>query len=58
MKQLEQFDNYILSKGLNLKKIKLLNAIIWINMSPLHSYPLSNFLFNLGKIMLYNELKI
>ena len=57
MKQLEQFDNYILNKGLNLKKIKLLNAIIWINMSPLHSYPLSNFLFNLGKLTLYNDLK-
>ena len=57
MKQLEEFDNYILNKGLNLKKIKLLNAIIWINMSPLHSYPLSNFLFNLGKLNLHNELK-
>jgi choline kinase/aminoglycoside phosphotransferase len=58
MKQLEKFDNYILNKGLNLKKIKILNAIIWINMSPLHTYPLSNFLFNLGKSCLYHELLI
>lgn len=57
MKQLEKFDNYILNKNLNLKKIKILNALIWINMSPLHCYPLSNFLFNLGKYTLYNEFK-
>ena len=56
MKQLERFDTYVLNKGLNLKKIKILNALIWINMAPLHCYPLSNFLFNLGKISLYKTM--
>ena len=38
------------------KKIDILNGLIWINMSPLHTYPLSNFLFNLGKLKLHNTL--
>ncbi len=53
MNNLLEFDAYILKKGLDLEKIKILNSLIWINMSPLHSYPLSNFLFNLGKYSLH-----
>jgi NDP-sugar pyrophosphorylase family protein len=54
--ELHDFDKYIEGRGLNLKKIKILNSLIWINMSPLHSYPLSNFLFNLGKYSLHKIL--
>ena len=39
--------------GLDVRKIRTLSAIIWINMAPLHQYPLSKFLFNFGKYNLY-----
>ena len=43
---------FILDEGLDLNKVKILTAIIWINMAPLHEYPLNNFLFNFGKYTL------
>jgi NDP-sugar pyrophosphorylase family protein len=52
--QLEDYERFIRENELDLKKIKILTAIIWINMSPLHEYPLSNFLFNFGKYNLHN----
>jgi hypothetical protein len=46
---------FIIDKGLDLKKVKILTALIWINMAPLHEYPFNNFLFNYGKYKL-NEI--
>jgi len=43
-------------KGIDITKIKILTAIIWLNMSPLHTYPLNNFLFYFGKYNLWKEL--
>ena len=54
--QLTSFDKFVKEKDLDMKKIKIINSLIWINMSPLHEYPLSNFLFNFGKYNLYNSL--
>ena len=54
--QLKDFDNFVLDNKLDLKKIKILTALIWINMSPLHEYPLNEFLFNFGKYNLFLEL--
>ena len=51
--QLSEFNKFIKENKLNMKKINILTAIIWINMAPLHEYPLSNFLFNFGKYNLY-----
>ena len=51
--QLLEFNNFIKENKLNLNKVKILTALIWINMAPLHEYPLSNFLFNFGKYNLY-----
>lgn len=53
IKQLEQFDRFIKDKGLNLNKIKILTAIIWLNMSALYEGELSYFLFYFGKLNLY-----
>lgn len=47
---------FIQANGYDLKKVKLLSAIIWLNMSPLHHYPLSNFLFYFGKFHLYKSI--
>jgi len=56
IKQLEEYDKFILSHNFNLKKIKILTALIWINMSPLHEYNISQFLFYFGKYNLALEL--
>ena len=45
--------NYLENAGYNTKKIKLLRAIIWLNMSPLHHHPFDNFLFYFGKYELF-----
>jgi len=58
MNQLSDLDEFVENNGLSLLKVKILNYLIWINMAPLHEYPLSNFLFNLGKYnlgLLYSE---
>lgn len=49
IQQLEDYDRFIIEKGLNLKKIKILTALIWLNMSPLHEYNVSKLLFYFGK---------
>jgi len=56
IKQLEDFDKFILEKNLNLKKIKILTSLIWLNMSPLHEYKFSKFLFYFSKFNLFKEI--
>lgn len=48
--------NFILENEFDLKKVKVLTAIIWLNMAPLHHYPFNRFLFNFGKYKLHTEL--
>ena len=38
------------------KKVELLRAIIWLNMSPLHHHPFDLFLYYLGKLQLFRIL--
>lgn len=52
----EILHQFIIDNGLDLKKVKTLTAIIWINMAPLHEYPFNNFLFNYGKYNLQKQL--
>ena len=54
--QLNDFDTFILENNMDLKKTKILTALIWLNMSPLHEYPLNEFLFYFGKYNLFLEL--
>lgn len=49
IQQIEEYDRFIVEKQLDLKKIKLLTALIWLNMAPLHEYNVSKFLFYFGK---------
>lgn len=49
MNQLEDFDRFIHENNLNMRKIKLLTALIWINMAPLYTGKLQEFLFYFGK---------
>ena len=41
----------------SVRKVKLLTSIIWLNMSPLHEYPLNRFLFHFGKYNLLLNLE-
>ena len=52
----EILHQFIIDNDLDLKKVKTLTAIIWINMAPLHEYPFNNFLFNFGKYNLQKQL--
>ena len=42
--------------GYNSKKVKILTALIWLNMSPLHHHPFDRFLFYFGKLNLWRAL--
>lgn len=48
--------SFLEDNGYDLEKVKLLSAIIWLNMSPLHHRHLGNFLFYFGKYHLYKSL--
>ena len=52
----EILHSFVIKHDLDLKKVKVLTSIIWINMAPLHEYPFNNFLFNYGKYNLYKQL--
>ena len=52
----QQFYKSAKERGYDLYKIKILTSIIWLNMSPLHTYPLNKFLFYFGKYNLWREL--
>lgn len=49
--------DFIKQNSFDLRKVKLLSAIIWINMAPLHEYPFNKFLFNFGKYNLYKTIR-
>lgn len=51
-----QLSEYISSNGYDLKKVKILVALIYLNMSPLHHYPFDKMLYSLGRDLLYPEL--
>ena len=51
MQQLEDFDRFVLENEYDGKKIKVLCALIWLNMAPLYNGQLRRFLFYFG---LYN----
>lgn len=46
----------ILENWFDLKKVKILSAIIWLNMSPLHHHPFDQFLFYFWKLNLWRAL--
>jgi choline kinase len=48
-RQLEELDMWIMKRGWSVGNIRILQALIWINMAPLYDAPLSNFLFAFGK---------
>lgn len=47
---------FLKEKGYNARKVKILTALIWLNMSPLHHHPFDLFLFYFGKLNLWRAL--
>ena len=50
-------EKYIVDNGYNLKKIKILVGLIYLNMSPLHHAPFDKLLFHFGRLLVFKELK-
>lgn len=51
------FIAWMVSKNIDVNKVKQLTSIVLLNMSPLHEYPLNILLYYLGKEMLWKTLK-
>jgi hypothetical protein len=50
------FEKWILKNKYDLTKVRILTALIFLNIAPLHHQPYSFFLFQLGKYLL-NDIK-
>jgi len=53
-----RFSEFILSMGYDLKKVRVLTALIYLNIAALHHFPYSILLYGLGKKMLKSEMEI
>lgn len=51
------FIAWLTTKGIDVKKVRQLTAIVLLNMSPMHEYPLNMLLYYLGKETLWKTLK-
>ncbi len=47
---------FILSEGLDLKKVKVLTSIVWLNMAFLHHHPYNFFLYYFGRLNLWRAI--
>jgi UTP-glucose-1-phosphate uridylyltransferase len=50
------FYKYLQKEGYDIRKVKILTSLIYLNIAALHHYPYSKFLFFFGKYMLNNIL--
>ena len=57
-KMINFFENYLLSKKIDLKKVGVLTGLIFLNMSPLHHHPFDKLLFLYGKYFLQKNLSL
>lgn len=46
------FNDFIIKNNLEIKKIEILTGLIFLNMSPMHHYPFSYYVYNLGRLQL------
>ena len=53
---LNYFEKFILKSGYDLKKVKIISALIYLNIAPLHHHPYADLLFFHGKLSLSNLL--
>ncbi len=53
----ELYEQFLKTNGYDLKKIKIMVGLIFLNMSPLHHDPFDHLLYFLGKSMIYRNLE-
>lgn len=53
----EVLARYCAENGIDYRKIEVLTALVWLNMSPLHEHPLDKFLFYFGKYKLHRAIQ-
>ena len=53
---LHMLSDYISGRGYDLVKVRILVALIYLNMSPLHHYPFDKMLYSLGRGLLHDEI--
>ncbi|MFH0712189.1 MAG: phosphotransferase [archaeon] len=50
------FEKFVADKGYDLDKLKILSALTFLNIAPLHHLPYNKFLYYLGKYSLFKEI--
>lgn len=50
------FEKFLKDNDYDLKKVRILSALVFLNIAPLHHYPYNVFLYYFGKDMLYRYL--
>lgn len=51
-----QLQEFVASKGLDMRKVRILVGLIYLNMSPLHHFPFDKMLYSLSRLTLSKEL--
>jgi hypothetical protein len=51
------FFDFLLEQGYDARKVRILTAIVWLNMAPLHHHPFNLFLYYFGKLHLWRALR-
>jgi hypothetical protein len=52
----QHFSHWLLAQGYDLKKVRILTALIYLNIAALHHHPYSLLLYGLGKAMLHRTM--
>ena len=52
----EKLHKWVIDNDLDLQKVQILTAIIWLNMAPLHEHKMGEFLYYFGRFNLYKNL--
>ena len=51
----KRLERFVKSKGLDYSKVEIIASLIFLNIAALHHKPYDEFLFYLGKSMLYDN---
>jgi len=51
-----QLESFVVSRGLDLLRVRILVGLIYLNMAPLHQFPFDKVLYSLSRLTLHNEL--
>ena len=52
------YEEFLKEKGFRKEKISIITGLIFLNMAPMHNFPFDRFIYNFGKLFLYNALEM